>query len=270
MGASSSVYETKELAKLITKKLAQIQSKIQMCDNRISELDNSINIIRNHIDEKINRDDHRINGEVNEFYNLLNKKSEINGVKGSYENVQSNLNDLYYENKNAPNIINTFTRNQKLISNTENYDKIINSLEYLIEKDEKISKNKIIPKDVNSKDRENIFNFLKLKDKVILEIKGINDRRNSFIKKFNEKIYDSFIYPSSLQNALDFNLNNMKKSFNNFQNNLNSYNKEIISEIKNNLYNPVNSYNFEVKYNTIKNNIDDANQNQTNLENNSL
>ena len=224
---------------LLTEKIKKLESDNHKNDKQLKEKKDII--IKKIEKEKICE----INKEVDEYYNLLNEQTNITKTLNNLRNQGNCLDNLLFQMKNKS------SNKEKIEYIQSTYERIQNE----------IKKTYTIEKDFYLENKNQIKNFGNLKFIIMTEIKGIKKRKKDFKTKLNKKKNNNLIYPESIVNSINNNLNNLDISYNKFENNLNSYFNQINEEIKNILNNNNNiltSYSassYDVLYNAIHRDI---------------
>ena len=241
------------LKEKIKEDIQKLETEIKSNENQIIAIDNAINKTKEIIINKIdNEDDYNINNEINEYNEKLIKKNENNQNLKFLKSKINNLNQL----------------SEKMVGDGEkiiNDDKGIKDLE---NKYNSISKS--IGKFKKSAGDKNLNNLIDLKENIIKEIKGINNRKQNLINNFNN-IKNEFVYiTNSIQGSINENLNNIDMHYDNFSKKLNEHKNRIKTIIKDILDNKIDSTKTKSIYENIKNDFQTTKSNQKNTENDIL
>ena len=116
-------------------------------------------------------------------------------------------------------------------------------------------KEKETPTGEGFQQEEIINNFCNLKNDLIQEQAGNEQRQKDFRINFNKRNYNSFTYPEWFQNSLRIILTNIEDSFKQYERDLSSYNEQIKESIKKILNEKINFYEASSEYNDLKMNI---------------
>ena len=131
-------------------------------------------------------------------------------------------------------------------------------------------KEKETPTGEGFQQEEIINNFCNLKNDLIQEQAGNEQRQKDFRINFNKRNYNSFTYPDWLQNSLKIILINIEDSFKQYEKTLSYYNEQIKESIKKILNEKINFYEASSEYNDLKMNIQQTISDQKKRESDSL
>ena len=219
--------EKESIDNQIKKEKESIDKQIYNYKNEINNLESAINNKRSEIEQKMeNSDDYKIKEDIEKIYDLLKEKNDKSKKLESFKKIKKGFDNLSKKMEAKSTETNTIKLTFTKLSNDK---KSLESTNYT-------------PEDLISKN--DIIDLYQLKDRVISEIKKIGKKKEDFKNNFNNKnlklfkyplqnSLDKFTYPDDLQNSLDNILTNTLNSFHNFEETLNSCNKEIKEEITN-------------------------------------
>lgn len=254
MGSSNSLSQSVlELQENQLKYDSFISIEITNSKNEIKRLTYSIGAKKNEIFDKINKEtDYQISNEVKNYYNLIKQKEELNKNLISLENIKAETEipskELKGENKRKQEEIDKLINKSDLISS--HIDILKNKNEFSVKEKENIT-----PTGESFEEEGIVNNFCNLKNQLIQEQMGNEQRKRYFRINFNTKNYNSFTYPDWLQSSLKYNLIDIETSFKQYENALSSYNEQIKDSIKKILNEKNNFYEASMEYNNLKMNI---------------
>ena len=241
----------------------RIERKENLCNFEINKLKKSIDDAQNNILKTIQKGDLKITEQINEYYNLLNEKYQIED--------KYHLNSLIEEKKNLKYLkeeLEQDTLSIKKINEIEaKYDQIKNNLKNNLFINEEISvSNSYFLNNEEKKEKQNLINFCNLNEQVIKEIEGIENRKENFLSLLFENINNEYVFPS-FQNTLNKYKTEFENSVDSFEKKLNSFPEKIKTKIE-------EIIKKEKKPNDANNIFDDLNKeiknaiiSQNNLEN---
>ena len=223
-------------------------------ENEIKKISASINAQKYEIINKMDKEqNYEINNEVSNYFDLLSEKEKTEKFLKSSEKIKYELEEFSKElrNKKKPD--------QKEVDELKQKFKIISNKIENVENEVNFSyKEKETPKDLKNENierKEIIDNYCVLKNDLIDQMEGNEQRKRDFIIKYNEKKYSSFTYPKFLQDNLRMNLMYIENSFQEYEKNISSYYGQIKESIKNCLDEKTYLYNANIDYNNLKGNI---------------
>ena len=106
-----------------------------------------------------------------------------------------------------------------------------------------------------------INDFCRLKDKLMIEIKGIKRRKNDFLIKYKAVEDTSFTYSNNMKNRLNNELNKIENAFIDYKQKLNSFLSKIEKKIESHKFNESPTYD-QLKY-QIENEFNNQNEIET-------
>ena len=254
MGSSNSLSQNVlELEERQTKYDSFIKTEITNSKSEIDRLTYLIGVKKNDIFDKIDKEDYyQMDSEVNHYYSLMKQKDKINKNLISLENIKTEAEILSKELKGEKK------RKQEEIDKLKNKSDLISSQIDIFKNKNDFSANekeKETPTGEGFQQEEIINNFCNLKNDLIQEQTGNEQRQKDFRINFNKRNYNSFTYPDWLQNSLKLILYDIEDSFKQYEKNLSYYNEQINESIKKILNEKINFYEASSEYNDLKMNI---------------
>ena len=251
MGASSAVKDNLQMLEEEQKQNdSDINDRINKYENEIKRISSEINVKKYEIIDKMNKEqNYQINSEVLIYYELLNKKERNEDYLKISKNIKSESEEFSKKLKKEKEKKMNQEEINRLKESSRHLSKKIKNIE---NKENKFPYNeKETPVDTILEKKSIVDNYCSLKNDLIHEMEGNEERKRQFRINFNSKNYKSFIYPQWLQESIKYNLLNIEYSFEEYEKSIILFHQQIKESIIDILNEKISTSNF-TNYNNLK------------------